>query len=63
MQGLSETGFVFYKMSAACGCDASHANEPVRGLAAAFPWKAGLHNTVGGCCLFSKVFSLPIYLL
>lgn len=35
-QGLSKPAFVFYEMSAACGCDASYANEQVRVLASCF---------------------------
>lgn len=35
MQDLSKPGFVFHEMSAACGSDASNANE-VRGLASCF---------------------------
>jgi len=56
--------FVLYKMSDACSCDAWHSNGRVRKLAKLFfPWKGGLHNTIRDCCLFKKVFSLPIYLL
>lgn len=62
MQGLPKRGLVSMK------CQLHVAVMPQmlmrsRAWQAVFPWKAGLHHTVGGWGLFNNVFSLPIYLL